>query len=157
MTGTGFSGDGVPRPSTVAAAILNHADRDIAFILRLTGESLELLTRHFQSFIEEQLERNGVVYGDHPLLRLFVETHARELTDFVVSGVGLAHQFGLQTFERMAGDRLRLLRADLWDTLRSHIEAAERHFVGGLGGLREILAEVEQLRADPPPRPLAGG
>lgn len=151
MTIPGFSGEGASPGSLVATAILANADRDVAFILRLTGASLEVLTRHFQSFIEGELQRCGVAYGDHPLLRLFVETHARELSDFVVSGIGLTHQFGLETFERLGGDRMRLLRTDLWDTLRSHIEAAERHFVSGLGGLRDILAEVEALRRGSPP------
>lgn len=155
MTRQPYRNEEPPRSNIIASSIIDNADRDIAFIVRITGESLDRLSRHFQSFIEAELKRNGVVYGDHPLLRLLVETHGRELTDFVVSGIGLTHQFGLQTFERMQGDRMRLLRADLWDTLRGHIEAAERHFVSGLGGLREILAEVESQREAP--GPAAGG
>ena len=44
---------------------------------------------------------------------------------------------------------MRLLRADVWDTLRSTIESAEAHFVSNLGGLGEILAEVAIARASP--------
>jgi len=133
--------------TTVASAMLDHADRDIAFVMRFVGESQYLLNRHFQTLIEAELARRTVVYGDHPFLRIFVETHARELTDFVLSNVALKHQFGLQAFERLAGDPMRLLRADLWDTLRSTIESAEEHFVSNLGGLGEILAEVAVAQA----------
>ena len=141
-----YSEGSMPQSTAVASTIIDNADRDIAFIVRISGESLDLLSRHFQSFIESELRNNGVFYGDHPLLRLFVETHGRELTDFVVNGIALSHQLGLQTFERMGGDSMRLLRADLWDTLRSYIETAEQHFLSGLGGLQDILTEVEEMR-----------
>ena len=137
---------GAPRSTAVASMIIDNANRDIALIVRISGESLDLMSRHFQSFIESELRNQGVLYGDHPLLRLFVETHGRELTDFVVNGIALSHQLGLQTFERMGADTTRLLRADLWDTLRSYIETAEQHFLSGLGGLQDILAEVKQMR-----------
>ncbi|MDQ0391930.1 hypothetical protein [Labrys monachus] len=133
--------------SLLASEILSRADRDLAFVIRLVGESQYLLVRHFQLFIEDQLARRGVVYGDHPLLRPFIETHARELAEFVLNGVGLEHQFGLQAIETLAGDPMRLLRVDLWDSLRSHVEDAQRRFVSGVGGLQRILADVE---AGPP-------
>ncbi|MBB3769963.1 hypothetical protein FHS55_000549 [Angulomicrobium tetraedrale] len=134
------------RSTALASAVLDRADRDVAFIIRITGESLDLLSRHFQSFIEEELQRHGVLYGDHPLLRLFVESHSRELTDFVVNGIALQHQLGLQTFERSRGDAMRLLRADLWDTLHGYVDTAEQHFVSSLGGLRDILAQIDADR-----------
>jgi hypothetical protein len=129
--------------SDLASEILSRADRDIAFVIRLVGESQYLLVRHFQTFIEERLAQRGIVYGDHPLLRPFIETHARELTEFVLNGIGLEHQFGLRAIETLAGDPLRLLRVDLWDSLRSHVEDAQRRFVSGVGGLQRILAEIE--------------
>jgi hypothetical protein len=129
--------------SALASEILSRADRDLAFVIRLVGESQYLLVRHFQAFIEDELAQRGVVYGDHPLLRPFIETHARELAEFVLNGVGLEHQFGLQAIETLAGDPLRLLRVDLWDSLRSHVEDAQRRFVSGIGGLQRILADVE--------------
>jgi hypothetical protein len=147
MTEQPYSDGSTPRSTAVASMILDNANRDIAFIVRISGESLDLLARHFQSFIENELKKNGVFYGDHPLLRLFVETHSRELTEFVVNGIALSHQLGLQAFERMGGDSMRLLRADLWDTLRSYIETAEQHFMSGLGGLQDILTEVQEMRA----------
>ena len=134
------------RPGELAAIILDKVERDVVFTLRIRGESLDLLSRHFQGFIEHALGSNGVDYGDHPLLRLFVESHSRELTDFVVNGMALSHQIDLRAFERFGGDSTHLLRADIWDSLRSYIESAEHHFLSGLGGLHDILAEVAALR-----------
>ncbi|MDH2380831.1 hypothetical protein [Bradyrhizobium sp. CER78] len=127
----------------LATRILARADRDITFIVHLVGESHDLLLRHFVMFIENELAKRGVRYGAHPLLRPFVDTHARELTEFVLNGIGLQHQFGLQAFETMAGDPLRMLRVDLWDSLQSHIDHAQRHFVSGVGGLQRILCQLE--------------
>ena len=130
----------------VASRIIEHADRDVAFIVRLVGDSLHLIVEHFHVFIERELASNGVGYGDHPLLRPFIETHARELAEFVVTGIGLAHRFTLQEFEKTRGDPLRLLRVDLWDNLRSHIEHGERQFVTGPHGLKAILEEVKAIQ-----------
>jgi hypothetical protein len=137
---------GVSNATRTASQIIAHADRDMAFVVRLSGESLDLLSRHFIAFIEAELARVGVVYGDRPLLRLFVETHSRELTEFVVSGLGLRHRFELRLIAHMDGEAAQMLRSDLWDSLRGYIEAAEDHFLSGLGGMREILAEIEDLR-----------
>jgi len=129
--------------ATLASQILARADRDVTFMVHLVGESQNLLVRHFVMFIETELAKRGISYGAHPLLRPFVETHARELTDFVLQGVGLRHQFGLQALETMAGDPARLLRVDLWDSLQSHINDAQHHFVSGVGGLQRILVQIE--------------
>ncbi|QJP16892.1 hypothetical protein G3545_26590 [Starkeya sp. ORNL1] len=132
--------------TATASKIIAHADRDMAFVVRLSGEGLDLLSRHFIGFIEAELARAGVVYGDHPLLRLFVETHSRELTEFVLSSLTLRHRFELRMFQHMTHEAMHMLRTDLWDSLRGDIEAAERHFRSGLGGMREILTEIEDLR-----------
>ncbi|WP_454620973.1 hypothetical protein [Bradyrhizobium cenepequi] len=129
--------------ATLASKILARADSDVTFMVHLIGESQNLLVRHFVVFIETELARRGVSYGAHPLLRPFIETHARELTDFVLQGIGLRHQFGLQALEAMAGDPARLLRVDLWDSLRSHINDAQQHFVSDVGGLKRILVQIE--------------
>lgn len=139
--------------TALASRIIGQADRDVAFVVQVSGESLHLLGRHFVGFIEAALEREGVRYGDHPALRLFVETHSRELTDFVVSSLALKHRFALGSFGHMSADALPMLRTDLWDSLRGYVEAAERHFVSGLGGLRSILSEVESGRVPPGGRP----
>ena len=129
--------------ATLASEILTRADRDVTFMVHLVGESQNMLLRHFVTFIETELSQRGITYGAHPLLRPFIEAHGRELTDFVLQGVGLRHQFGLQALETMAGDPSRLLRVDLWDSLQSHINDAERHFVSGVGGLQRILVQIE--------------
>lgn len=141
----------------VASEIVARADRDLAFVPRLTGESRHLLVRHFSRFIERQLARCDMDYDTHPLLRIFVETHARELSDFVIGGLGLNHQLGLQTLERMAGDPLHLLRADIWDTLRDHVASAENHFVSDVGGLRKLIADAEAARPGASPHGAPGG
>jgi hypothetical protein len=143
----GEAGRPVASALDVASRILETADRDVAFVLRLVGDSQYVLIRHFHAFIEAELAHHGVVYGDHPLLRPFIETHARELAEFVHNGIGLRHRFDLRAFEQMRGDPSHLLRVDLWDSLRSHIEHAERHFVSGPHGLRAILDQVEADRA----------
>jgi hypothetical protein len=129
--------------AALASQILARADRDVTFMVHLVGESRDLLVRHFVMFIESELGKRSIVYGAHPLLRPFIETHARELADFVLHGIGLRHQFGLQALEAMAGDPLRLLRVDLWDSLQSHIDDAQHHFASGVGGLQRILAQIE--------------
>lgn len=128
--------------ATLASQILARADRDVTFMVHLIGESQNLLVRHFVVFIETELAKRGISYGAHPLLRPFIETHARELTDFVLQGIGLRHQFGLQALETMAGDPARLLRVDLWDSLQSHINDAQHHFASGVSGLQRILVQI---------------
>lgn len=128
--------------ATLASQILARADRDVTFMAHLIGESQHLLVRHFVVFIEIELANRGIGYGAHPLLRPFIETHARELTEFVLQGIGLRHQFGLRALETMAGDPARLLRVDLWDSLQSHINDAQHHFASGVGGLQRILVQI---------------
>ncbi|MCC8961363.1 hypothetical protein H8A95_03275 [Bradyrhizobium sp. Pear76] len=136
-------GEGATTAAAIASQILARADRDVTFVVQLLGESQNLLVRHFIVFIEVELAKRGISYGAHPLLRPFVETHARELSEFVLKGIGLRHQFGLQAIETMAGDPARLLRVDLWDSLQSHINDAQHHFVSGVGGLQRILTQIE--------------
>ncbi|WP_454648729.1 hypothetical protein [Bradyrhizobium liaoningense] len=136
-------GEGPVAAATLASQILARADRDITFVVHLVGESQNLLVRHFIIFIESELAKRGMSYGVHPLLRPFVETHARELSDFVLQGIGLRHQFGLQTIETMVGDPARLLRVDLWDSLQSHVNDAQQHFVSDARGLQRILDQIE--------------
>ncbi|MHC1949008.1 hypothetical protein IF803_32225 [Bradyrhizobium sp. UFLA06-06] len=136
-------GEGPASAAALASQILARADRDVTFVVQLLGESQDLLVRHFIVFIEVELAKHGIRYGAHPLLRPFIETHARELSEFVLKGIGLRHRFGLQAIETMAGDPARLLRVDLWDSLQSHINDAQQHFVSGVGGLQRILSQIE--------------
>jgi len=134
------------RPSGPAADIMDRADRDIVFVVKLLGESRHLLQQHFQDFVRDELAARGIDFGDHPLLLPFIETHGSELAEFVVSGIGLHHQFRLTEFEKISGDPHQLLRTDVWNTLQSYIDKAETHFVSDLGGLQQILQAVKEAR-----------
>lgn len=151
MTGPGGM-DGLPdelqpKPFGIAAEIMARAERDLVFVVKFLGESQHILQRHFQSFVQTELEKRGITFGDHPLLLPFIETHGSELAEFVVTGIGLHHQFHLTAFEKMAGDPQQLLRLDIWNTLQSYIDKAEAHFISDVGGLQQILAAVEEARA----------
>ncbi len=134
------------RRSGAAEKIIQHADRDVVFSIKILGESRHFLHQHFQDFIRAELAHHEVTFDDHPLLLPFIETHGSELTEFVTAGVALEHQISLQRFEELAGDPMKLFRVDLWDSLSSHIEKAERHFVSGIGGLQQILSAVASER-----------
>lgn len=135
-----------PEATGPAGEIMARAERDVVLVVKFLGESQHILQRHFQDYVREELEQRGITFGDHPLLLPFIETHGAELTEFVVTGIGLHHQFHLTTFEKMAGDPQQLLRLDIASTLQSYIEKAEAHFVSGIGGLQQILAAVEEAR-----------
>ena len=139
----------IPRVSQggIAEKIVQHADRDIFFSLKIVGDSRNNLQQHFQDFIRTELGKNNVSFGDHPLLLPFIETHAHELAEFVTTGVGLEHQFSMREFEKLSGDPLKLFRVDLWDSLSAHIEKAETHFVSEIGGLKKILEAVAEEQA----------
>ena len=133
-----------PKASGPAAEIMARAERDVVFVVKFLGESQHILQRHFQDYVQAELEKRGITFGDHPLLLPFIETHGSELAEFVVTGIGLHHQFHLTAFENMAGDPQQILRLDIASTLQSYIEQAEEHFVSGIGGLQQILAAVEE-------------
>lgn len=135
-----------PQTSGPAGEIMARAERDVVFVVKFLGESQHILQRHFQSYVQTELEKRGITFGDHPLLLPFIETHGAELAEFVVTGIGLHHQFHLTTFEKMAGDPQQLLRLDIASTLQSYIEKAEAHFISDIGGLQQILAAVEEAR-----------
>ncbi len=135
-----------PQLNGPTAEIMARAERDLVFVVKFLGESQHILQRYFQDFVRQELAKRGITFGDHPLLLPFIETHGSELAEFVVTGIGLHHQFHLKTFEEMQGDPQQLLRLDISNTLQSHIEKAEAHFISGMGGLQKILAAVEEAR-----------
>lgn len=137
----------------LATALIARAAEDLIYEPRVVGESPFMLQHYFQDFIMAQLKEHAVSFDDHPLLRLFMETHARELTEFVMTGVRLGHHIRLSELEKLGPDPERLRRVDLWDSFVTHIKKAEEHFVSGLGGLQKILAHVQEiqgLRRDTP-------
>lgn len=139
--------------SDVASQIIASADRDLTFVVHIVGESQYLLVRNFETFIEEELARHGIFYGEHVLLRPLVEHHARELTEFVLSGVAIHHRISLHELENPVGDPLKLLRSDLWDSIRSHIEDVQQHFITDVGGLQKILTQLEENKPKAVNRP----
>ncbi len=117
-----------PSTADVSADLVGLMSRDAVFVLRFLGESQLRLQRHFRDFIASELARGGVTPETHPMIHGFIETHALTLRDFVFAGVGMAHQLRLPEIERLAGDAGSMLRVDVWDQLRSHIETAEARF-----------------------------
>ncbi len=117
--------------------------RDLVFSMRFLGESQLRLQRHFHDFMIAELAAAGVTMETHPMIHAFVERHAIMLRDFVFSGVSLSRQFRVEDIERLTGDTTSLLRVDIWDQLRSHVEMAEKQFRTQLPGLPGLLSEWE--------------
>lgn len=136
-----------PTATGPAGEIMARAERDLVFVVKFLGESQHILQRHFQDYVRTELEKRGITFGDHPLLLPFIETHGSELAEFVMTGIGLHHQFNLNAFETIEGDPQKILRLDIGNTLQSYIEKAEEHFISGLGGIHQILAAVEEARS----------
>jgi hypothetical protein len=142
---------GSTEASLIAARIIEAAETDIVFIPRIVGRSLHILTTHFVDVIEKALAEQGITYGDHPLLRPFIDVHSRELTDFVLNGLALSHQFGVSTLERLRGDPDKLLRVDLWDSMSKHIGDAEQAFFRNGGGMQALILKIRETSLAPKP------
>ena len=128
----------------VADTLFALMPRDAVFALRLLGESRSRLLEHFHAYILAEFAKIGATPETHPMIGAFAETHALVLRDFVVSGVEIAHQFGVEEIERLTGDSSGLLRVDVWDRLKNHVATAETQFQRQLLGLRE---QVDSYRA----------
>ncbi|WAP67556.1 hypothetical protein [Jiella pelagia] len=61
------------------------------------------------------------------------------MRDFVFSGVALSRQFRIEEIERLLGDASSLLRVDIWDELRRHIDVAEAQFAAQVPMMEERL------------------
>lgn len=139
------------QPDDVSAELVRLMPRDLVFVMRFMGESQLRLQSHFQDFIRTELAAGGVTAETHPMIHLFIENHAILLRDFVFSGVSLSRQFRVEEIERLTGDTTSVMRVDIWDQLKSHIETAERQFRSQAGTLPGLLAALEQ-----PQRPIFG-
>ena len=93
---------------------------------------------HFQDFIRAELAAEGITADTHPMIHLFIESHAILLRDFVFSGVSLSRQFRIDEIERLLGDTTSITRVDIWDQLTSHIETAEKQFQSQAGSIAQI-------------------
>lgn len=139
--GDGFRG-ALGHQTGVTEDLLRLLPRDLVFSMRSLGESQYRLQSHFHEFIREELAATGVTQETHPLIHSFIEQHAI-LRDFVFSGVSLAHQFRVEDIERLLGDTTSIMRVDIWDQLKSHIEMAEKQFAAQISGLQGLLTALE--------------
>lgn len=128
----------------VAGDLVRLMPRDLVFVMRFMGESQLRLQNHFQDFIRAELAARGVTTETHPMIHLFIESHAILLRDFVFSGVSLSRQFHVGEIERLTGDTTSMMRVDIWDQLKSHIETAESHFHAQTGTLPALLTAFEK-------------
>lgn len=136
-------------PSAVAEDIVRRTPQDLVFVMRFLGESQYRLMRHFQCYIRAELTRRDAAMAEHPLFTPFIDRYAGELRDFVFGGVSLSRQFRVGEIERLTGDSTSLMRLDIWDSLKSHIEAAEQRFLEEAEDLA-MLREVLDGARDPP-------
>lgn len=132
------------QPDDVSAELVRLMPRDLVFVMRFMGESQHRLQGHLQDFIRAELAACGVTAETHPMIHLFIESHAILLRDFVFSGVSLSRQFRVEEIERLTGDTTSMIRVDIWDQLKSHIETAEKQFHAQAGGLSGLLSAFEK-------------
>lgn len=132
------------QPDDVSAELVRLMPRDLVFVMRFMGESQHRLQGHFQDFIRAELAARGVTTETHPMIHLFIESHAILLRDFVFSGVSLSRQFRIDEIELLTGDTTSMIRVDIWDQLKSHIETAEKQFRSQANGLPRLLSAFEK-------------
>jgi hypothetical protein len=138
----------VPAGSDVAEEIVRRAPQDLVFVMRFLGESQYRMLRHFQEFIRTEAASRGATAEEYPLFAHFVDAHAAELRDFVFNGVALSRHFRVGEIEFLTRDTEALLRVDVWDSLKSHIETAERRFRAQAEQLPQMLAAMGMARVD---------
>lgn len=126
-----------------AEQIVSRAPEDLVFSMRFLGQSQEMLHNHFRSFLEARLSAAGITSDTHPMMNYFIDSHALELREFVVTGVALARQFRLGEIETLTGDVETQMRVDIWDALSSHIEMAETRFAEDMNRIIRLLDENE--------------
>lgn len=136
-------GASLPGPAALAEQIVSRAPRDLMFVMQFVGETQYAVLKYFQDLVIEALEARGLRREDHALLQIFIDAHATEMRDFVFSGVALSRPFRIEEVERMLGDETRVMRADIWDALRSHIETVETKFRAEADRLPAQLAAIE--------------
>jgi hypothetical protein len=132
------------RADGVTGDLVRLMPRDLVFVMRFMGESQYRLQSHFQDFIRAELAAGGVTTETHPMIHLFIENHAILLRDFVFSGVSLSRQFRIDEIERLTGDTTSMIRVDIWDQLKSHIETAEKQFQSQAGTLPNLMSAFEK-------------
>ena len=137
----GRDGDG---PSTLAREIVERAPRDIIFTMQFLGEAQYKVLHYFQQLVIRELEARGIRREDNALLQIFIDSHATEMRDFVFAGVALARPFRIEEIERLLGDTTSVIRVDIWDALRNHIDTVESKFLAEADDLPRQLADIEE-------------
>lgn len=127
----------------LAQEIMQSAPRDIIFTMQFLGEAQYKVLKYFQDLVIRELESRGIRREDHALLQIFIDSHATEMRDFVFHGVALARPFRIEEIERLLGDTTSVIRTDIWDALRTHIETVEHKFVAEADDLPRQLAEID--------------
>ncbi len=67
-----------------------------------------------------------------------------EAANQVVARVSLSRQFRIAEIEHLTGDSTSMIRVDIWDQLKSHIETAEKQFRTQVDGLPGLLSAFEK-------------
>lgn len=136
-------GGGPGSGAKLAEEIVALAARDLVFVMQFMGESQYKVLRHFQELVIDELAARGIRREDHALLQIFIDKHATEMRDFVFSGLAMSRPVRVEEMERMMGDTTNVLRTDVWDALRSHIDAVELRFLEEADSLPDQLAAIE--------------
>lgn len=127
----------------LAESIIKRAPSDLLFVMQFVGQTQYDVLKYFQDLVIRELEARGIRREETALLQIFIDRHATEMRDFVFSGVALSRPIRVQELEQLMGDRTNVLRTDVWDALRSHIETVETKFVADADDLPRQLAEIE--------------
>ena len=110
------------------------------------------MVHYFVRLIESELTQRGIVWGASLRLRPFIETHARELRDFVLNGVGLPRQFGPQALSPWTDIPCECCGLTCWTRAIRHRRCTTPLHLPFVGGMQRILAQIE----NPPPMPVRG-
>ncbi len=137
------SGDPATPGAELAEEIIAQAPRDLMFVMQFVGEAQYKVLKHFQDLVIRELEARGIRREDHALLQIFIDKHATEMRDFVFSGVALSRPFRIEEIERLMRDTTNVIRLDIWDALRNHIDTVENQFVAQADDLPNQLAAIE--------------
>lgn len=143
MDDTRGAASGSGSGSTLAEAVVSRAARDLVFVMQFVGESQYTVLKHFQELVIRELAARGITREDKALLQIFIDRHATEMRDFVFSGVALSRPIRIEEMEQMMGDTTNVIRTDVWDALRSHIDAVERKFLADADDLPRQLSAIE--------------
>lgn len=136
-------GGGPASGDELAEHVVANATRDLVFVMQFVGEAQYKVLKYFQDLVIRELEARGIRREDNALLQIFIDRHATEMRDFVFSGVSLSRPFRIEEIERLLGDTTRVIRSDIWDALRNHINTVESRFLADADDLPRQLAMIE--------------